>query len=89
LLLSNSDSAAHEFELPEPRFDYSIAVDTHRPECRNEPVQNNRVAIAAHSFIVVIGSVALQDIQTHRDQSAHAQQQLSASAVDADIGVPA
>jgi isoamylase len=58
LLLANSDSATHEFVLPEPYFNYSVVVDTQRPDLHNEPVHNNCVAVAAHSFMLLSGDVA-------------------------------
>jgi hypothetical protein len=76
LLLSNSDGAAHEFLLPPPHFDYCIMVDTQRPDCRDEPVQNNRVTVAPHSFVLLLGSVALQDIQSAQQRIADAQAEL-------------
>jgi isoamylase len=63
ILLMNSDSAAHEFELPEPYLDYVLLVDTQRPEQLDTPLKEPRVLVAAHSFVALAGNIALQDIR--------------------------
>jgi hypothetical protein len=68
VLLANSDGAAHEFNLPGPWLDYSLLVDTARPAVTDEPVAGNRVAVTAHSLVVLAGNLALQDVQpVHTD----------------------
>jgi glycogen operon protein len=68
ILLANSDGAAHEFDLPGPWLDYSLLVATARPAASDEPVVGNRVAVAAHSLVVLAGNLALQDVQpVHTD----------------------
>jgi glycogen operon protein len=63
ILLTNSDSATHEFHLPGPDLDYALLVDTARPAISDEPVVDNRVAVAAHSLVLLVGNLALQDIK--------------------------
>ncbi|HSB96528.1 MAG TPA: glycogen debranching protein GlgX [Spongiibacteraceae bacterium] len=63
ILLLNSDCAAHEFQLPEPHFDYSLLIDTHRPELCEEPVRTRSITVAAHSFIALAGNIAIQEIE--------------------------
>lgn len=63
ILLNNSDSAAHEFSLPEPYMDCVLQVDTARPEVADEPVRDQRVVIAPHSFVLLLASSAVQDIR--------------------------
>jgi glycogen operon protein len=77
IVLSNSDNAKHEFTLPQPCFDFCLMVDTHRPEYFDEPVTNNRVTLAAHSMVVLIGAVALQDIQQCAEKADAAQAQFN------------
>lgn len=86
ILLTNSDSAAHEFALPEPYFEYSLIVDTARPEAASEAVQNNRVNVAAHGMVVLAGSVALQDIKPPTVNYGAAQVESSENLIpDADV----
>jgi glycogen operon protein len=86
ILLSNSDSAAHEFNLPGPWLEYALLVDTARPAVTDEPVQDNRVTVAAHSLVVLAGSLALQDIQPSHSECEEARAE---SDVPAEAAAPA
>lgn len=62
LLLSNSDSAAHIFQLPLPNLPYRIAVDTHEPDIFGVQLAESAMTVAANSLVVLIATVNEPDL---------------------------
>lgn len=52
-ILTNSDTATHAFELPDPQIDYQVLVNTHDPLNNEGILSRGSCEIAAHSLVLL------------------------------------
>ncbi len=53
LLMLNGDSAAQDFAMPEPRLDWTLALDSGAPEAAERPVAEPSVPVPARSVVLL------------------------------------
>jgi isoamylase len=70
LLLFNSDSAEHEFTLPQPALDYRLLADSANPDAGDSRPAGGRYKLAAHSTAVLIAEAEANALQEQTAQDA-------------------
>jgi isoamylase len=60
VILMNSDSVEHVFNLPEPQLNCQVLITTNDPANATNALANNQCAVAAHSLVILAAESATQ-----------------------------
>jgi len=70
VLLLNSDGARHRFKLSEPKFDYTVHVDTNNPGRIDVALKDGHCDVASHSLVLLTARMTAEQLReaTHTAQ---------------------